>query len=78
MKRIRRIANYLLLPTAFAATLLSNLAHAQGAGQKIFSSSAEALTAFIQATRDGNPSVRRGALPRALQQGRIHSPGRQR
>ena len=56
MKRIRRIANYLLLPTAFAATLLSNLAHAQGAGQKIFSSSAEALTAFIQATRDGNPS----------------------
>ena len=56
MKRIRRIANYLLLPTAFAATLVSNSAHPQGAGQKTFSSSAEALTAFIQAARDGNPS----------------------
>jgi DUF2950 family protein len=56
MKRIGRIANYLLLPAAFTATLLSNSAHTQGAGQKTFSSSAEALTAFIQAARDGNPS----------------------
>jgi hypothetical protein len=51
MTRIRRIANCL-----FLATFLANSAHAQGAGQKTFSSSQEALTAFIQAVRDGNPS----------------------
>jgi Protein of unknown function (DUF2950) len=56
MKRIRRIGNYLLLSTVFVATFLANSALAQNAGQKTFSSSKDALTAFIQAVRDGNPS----------------------
>jgi hypothetical protein len=56
MKRIRRIANDLLLSGAFMATFFASSAYAQGAGQKTFSSSKDALAAFIQAVRDGNPS----------------------
>ena len=50
-----RVANYLLLSALSMAAFLAN-SHAQGTGQKTFSSSAEALTAFIQAVRDGNIS----------------------
>jgi Protein of unknown function (DUF2950) len=56
MRRIHRIANYFLLSAIFLATLIANPAHAQGAGQKTFSSSEAALSAFIQAARDGDPS----------------------
>jgi Protein of unknown function (DUF2950) len=56
MRRIRRVASYLLPSVIVLATLIANLAHAQAAGQKTFSSSQAALTAFIQAARDGNPS----------------------
>jgi hypothetical protein len=56
MKCIRRIANDLLLSGVFMTTLLASSAHARGAGQKTFSSSRDALTAFIQAVRDGDPA----------------------
>jgi hypothetical protein len=56
MKYIRRIANALLLSGVFATTFLVSSAHAQGAGQKTFSSSKDALTALIQAVRDGDPA----------------------
>jgi Protein of unknown function (DUF2950) len=56
MRRIRRIANHLLLSVIFVAMLIANRALAQSAGQKTFSSSQAAMTAFIQAVRDGNPS----------------------
>ena len=55
MKRICRMANYLLLSALSMAVFLAS-SHAQGTGQKTFSSSEDALTAFIQAVRDGNPS----------------------
>src|SRR5271166_5840691 len=55
MKRIRTVANYLLLSALYMAAFPAN-SHAQGAGQKTFSSSGDALTAFIQAVRDGDPS----------------------
>jgi hypothetical protein len=49
------IANYLLLSALSMVAFLAN-SHAQGTSQKTFSSSEDALTAFIQAVRDGNPS----------------------
>ena len=52
---ICRIANYLLLSALSMAAFLAT-SHAQGTGQKTFSSSEDALTAFIQAVRDGDPS----------------------
>jgi hypothetical protein len=55
MKCMRRIANYLLLSALCMAAFLAN-SHAQGTGQKTFSSSADAIAAFIQAVRDGDPS----------------------
>ena len=55
MKRIGRIATYLFL-SAVSLTGLAPNSHAQGDGQKTFSSSKEALTAFIAAVRDGNPA----------------------
>ena len=55
MKRICRMAGYLLLSAVFMVAFLAN-SHAQGTGQKTFASSEDALTAFIQAVRDGNPS----------------------
>ena len=56
MKLIRRIANGLLLSGVFITTSLASSAYAQGAGQKTFSSSKDALTTFIQAVRDGDPA----------------------
>jgi hypothetical protein len=56
MKRIPRIASDLLLTSVFMTIFLAGFAHAQGAGQKTFSSSKDALTAFIQAVRDGDPA----------------------
>jgi hypothetical protein len=55
MKRNCKIATYLFLSTLFMASFVAH-SQAQGAGQKTFSSSKEALTAFIQAVRDGDPS----------------------
>ncbi len=55
MKRICRMTTYLLLSAIYLAAFDAD-SHAQGAGQKTFSSSKEALTAFIQAVRDGDPS----------------------
>ncbi len=55
MKSIRRIATYLFL-SAFSVAAFVAHSQAQGAGQKTFSSSKEALSAFIQAVRDGDPS----------------------
>jgi DUF2950 family protein len=55
MKSIRSIANYLLLSALYMPAFPAS-SHAQAPGQKIFSSSKDALTAFIQAVRDGNPS----------------------
>jgi Protein of unknown function (DUF2950) len=56
MRPIRRVTSYFLPSVICLATLIPNFAHAQSAGQKTFSSSEAALTAFIQATRDGNPT----------------------
>ena len=55
MKRICKMANYLLLSALWTVVFLAN-SYAQGTGQKTFSSSEDALTAFVQAVRDGNPS----------------------
>jgi hypothetical protein len=55
MKRIGRIATYLFLSAVYLAAFVAN-SHAQGEGQKTFSSSRDALTAFIQAARDGDPA----------------------
>ena len=55
MKRICRIANYLLLSALCTVAFLGN-SYAQGTGEKTFSSSEDALTAFIHAVRDGSPS----------------------
>jgi len=55
MKRICKMANYPLLSALWTVAFLAN-SYAQGAGQKTFSSSEDALTAFVQAVRDGNPS----------------------
>jgi hypothetical protein len=56
MKSIRDVANYLLLSSVFLTPFLANSLGAQGAGQRTFSSSNDALTAFIKAVRGGNPS----------------------
>ena len=56
MKSIREVANYLLLSSVFLAPFLANSVSAQGVGQRTFSSSNDALTAFIKAVRGGNPS----------------------
>ena len=50
-----RMANYLLL-SILLITALPTKSPAQGTDQKTFSSSEDALTAFVQAVRDGNPS----------------------
>ena len=50
-----RIANYLLL-SILLITALPTKSSAQGTGQKTYSSSEDALTAFVQAVRDGDPS----------------------
>ena len=50
-----RNAKY-LLPSILSMTVFLANCHAQGTSQKTFSSSRDALTAFIQAVRDGNPS----------------------
>ena len=50
-----RIANYLLL-SILLITALPTKSPAQGTDQKTFSSSEDALTAFVQGVRDGNPS----------------------
>jgi hypothetical protein len=55
MKHICRMTNYLLLSTLWTVAFLAD-SYAQGTGQKTFSSSEDALTAFIQAVRDGKPS----------------------
>src|ERR1700761_9675650 len=55
MKCNGRIATYLLLSAVSLAGSVSR-AHAQEAGQKTFSSSKEALTAFIAAVREGAPA----------------------
>jgi hypothetical protein len=55
MKRIPRMATYLFLSAVYLAAAVAH-SHAQGAGRKTFSSSQEALTAFIQAVRDGDPA----------------------
>ena len=55
MKRICRMANYLLLSALSMAALL-RIPMRRATGQKTFSSSEDALTAFVQAVRDGNPS----------------------
>jgi Protein of unknown function (DUF2950) len=56
MRLIHRIANLFLVSAIFPATLTATPAYAQGDGQKTFSSSQAAMTAFIQAARDGNPT----------------------
>jgi Protein of unknown function (DUF2950) len=53
MKRICRMATYLFLSAVCLAALVLH-SHAQGDGQKTFSSSKEALTAFIAAVRAGD------------------------
>src|ERR1700761_288418 len=55
MQRICRMANYLLLSALWTGAYLPG-SYAQGTGQKTFSSSEEALTAFVQAVRDGDSS----------------------
>ena len=55
MKRICGMATYLFLSAVYLAAFVAN-SHAQGQGQKTFSSSKEALTALLQAVRDGDPS----------------------
>jgi hypothetical protein len=55
MKRICGMATYLLLSAIYLAAFVAH-SHAQGQGQKTFSSSKEALSAFIQAVRDSDPS----------------------
>ncbi len=55
MKRICKMANYVLLAALSMTAFLAG-SHAQGTGQKTFSSSEDALTAFIQAVRDGDPA----------------------
>ena len=55
MKRICRMATYFFLSAVYLAAFVAH-SHAQGQGQKTFSSSKEALTAFLQAVRDGDPS----------------------
>jgi Protein of unknown function (DUF2950) len=55
VKRICKLANYLLLSALSMAAYVAN-SHAQGTDQKTFSSSEDALTAFVQAVRDGDPS----------------------
>ncbi len=55
MKRTCRMAVYLVLSAVSLAGLSPN-AHAQGGGQKTFSSAKEALSAFIAAVRDGDPA----------------------
>ena len=55
MKRIARMATYLFLSAVSLAALVTD-SHAQGNAQKTFSSSKEALTAFIAAVRDGDPA----------------------
>jgi hypothetical protein len=55
MKHLHRIATYLFLSVIYLAAFAVN-AHAQGEGQKTFSSSKDAVAAFIQAVRDGDPS----------------------
>ncbi len=55
MKRIPRIATYSFLSAVCLAASVGHL-HAQGDGQKTFSSSKDALAAFIAAVRDGNPA----------------------
>ena len=50
-----RFASHLLLSVVSMAVFVAK-SHAQGADQKTFSSSEDALTAFVQAVRDGNPS----------------------
>jgi hypothetical protein len=56
MKPIRRVASVLLLSGVFITTSLASSAYAQGAGQKTFSSSKDALSTFILAVRDGDPA----------------------
>jgi hypothetical protein len=56
MKPIRRVASGLLLSGVFITTSLASSAYAQGAGQKTFSSSKDALSTFILAVRDGDPA----------------------
>jgi hypothetical protein len=55
MKRICRVATYLSLSAVCLAAFVAH-SHAQGDGQKTFSSSKEALTAFIAAVRAGDPA----------------------
>jgi len=55
VKRICKMANYILLSALSMAVIVAN-SHAQGTGQKTFSSSADAVTAFAQAVRNGDPS----------------------
>ena len=55
MKRFCKMANYILLSALSMAVIVAN-SHAQGTGQKTFSSSEDAVTAFAQAVRDGDPS----------------------
>ncbi len=55
MKRICKMANYLLLPALSMAACVA-ASYAQATGQKTFSSSEAALTAFVQAVRDGDAS----------------------
>src|SRR5271163_4977452 len=49
------MANYILLSALSMAVIVAN-SHAQGTGQKTFSSSEDALSAFVHAARDGDPS----------------------
>jgi hypothetical protein len=56
MNRIYRSANPLILSALVLATFFARDAQGQVAGQKTFSSSANAVTGFIQAIRSGDPS----------------------
>jgi Protein of unknown function (DUF2950) len=60
MKRISRMATYLFLSAVSLAGLVTH-SHAQGDGQKTFSSSKEALIAFVAGVRDGD-SAELGAI----------------
>jgi hypothetical protein len=55
MKRIRRMSTYLFLSAVSLAGLVAN-SYAQGGAQKTFSSSKEALSAFVAAVRAGDPA----------------------
>jgi Protein of unknown function (DUF2950) len=55
MKRICRTATHSFLFAISLSAFVTN-AHAQGEGQKTFSSSKDALTAFVQAVRNGDPA----------------------